>query len=708
MHWNPLDFFRRKKEEPGKDIEHVLAASPVPYILMMVLIWASASVLLLCSEGQVRNLDIWNEGQYAPFAVWARNTFFCADNAKTGPLREKAREKSPYFLRIDQELSAGIRKSAAEFFAGKEGGKYLQFPKRKEKFDVLLADLLAHGIAASQKNLPAARELRVLAPDRIYHGMPADVNECAGKLAAVFELNGDESRALAEKLAEIMGKGNLVFDRTATETEANIAAAKVKTVFKKYERGDLLIERRQLITREHAEIFNAEKLSLPAGYGLALLGSRLLLSFILLLTAQFFLYRTYPEIFRTPRRFCIAGFSLILSLLINFAALRIFFSFFSRGVLGDYELMLFIMPMPFGAALISILLGNRTAVFSGFLTASVTALMTMHAETFGLVIRWFAVAALMTLFIRNVSNYRSFFVRVFFCGALLTAVVNCDVIYSFRHDPGLLKQLMLVISGNALFCGIASLLAVFVFELVFNVDTPMSLMVLGDFNHPLLEQLKRNAPGTMFHSMTTATLAEDAAKAIRANSARAKVGALFHDIGKLYKPEDFVENNVDSPGEYAKISPTECCFRIRRHVSEGLVLAREYRLNSFIRKAIVTHHGDDLISFFYQRALEQNEGNPQKLNEADFHYHGEPPAGKELSIISLADACEAASRSLNKPTAEMIEKLVNDIFAHRMRNGQLRNSQLTLEELELVRKSFISNLISLNHSRIAYKKEAKS
>ena len=208
--------------------------------------------------------------------------------------------------------------------------------------------------------------------------------------------------------------------------------------------------------------------------------------------------------------------------------------------------------------------------------------------------------------------------------------------------------------------------------------------------------------------MTTATLAEDAAKAIRANSARAKVGALFHDIGKLYKPGDFVENNVDSPGEYAKISPTECCFRIRRHVSEGLVLAREYRLNSFIRKAIATHHGDDLISFFYQRALEQNEGNPQKLNEADFHYHGEPPVGKELSIISLADACEAASRSLNKPTAEMIEKLVNDIFAHRMRNGQLRNSQLTLEELELVRKSFISNLISLNHSRIAYKKEAKS
>jgi putative nucleotidyltransferase with HDIG domain len=232
----------------------------------------------------------------------------------------------------------------------------------------------------------------------------------------------------------------------------------------------------------------------------------------------------------------------------------------------------------------------------------------------------------------------------------------------------------------------------------------MSLVLLCDFSHPLLEKLKREAPGTMMHSMTVATLAEDAARAIHANPLRAKAGALFHDIGKLSMPQYFVENNVDSPKDHEAMPPQRSCGIIRGHVKEGLALAREYRLCRFVRDAIATHHGDDLISFFYRRALEESNGDLPVL-ESQFRYDGEPPVEKELTIISLADACEAASRSLNKPTPAKLESLVNDIFIGRLRGGQLRNSDLTTGELNIVRECFIEDLISFNHGRIAYQKE---
>jgi putative nucleotidyltransferase with HDIG domain len=293
---------------------------------------------------------------------------------------------------------------------------------------------------------------------------------------------------------------------------------------------------------------------------------------------------------------------------------------------------------------------------------------------------------------------------------ILSAVINSDVLISLG-DIRLLKIAGIAICGNAFICSVCSLLLVFAFELIFNTDTNMSLMMLCDYSHPLLEKLKREAPGTMFHSMTVATLAEDAAAAIHADPLRAKAGALFHDIGKLSMPQYFVENNVDSPKDHEAMPPQRSCGIIRGHVKEGLALARSYRLCSFLRDAITTHHGDDLISFFYRRALaEQSEnsaGMPPVL-EAQFRYDGPPPTGKELTIISLADACEAASRSLNKPSPAKLESLVNDIFTGRLRGGQLRNSDLSLHELNVVRECFIADLISFNHGRIAYQKENKN
>jgi putative nucleotidyltransferase with HDIG domain len=207
--------------------------------------------------------------------------------------------------------------------------------------------------------------------------------------------------------------------------------------------------------------------------------------------------------------------------------------------------------------------------------------------------------------------------------------------------------------------------------------------------------------------MTVSTLAEDAAISIGANPLRAKVGGLFHDIGKLSMPQYFVENNRDSTSEHLKLNPQLSSIIIRDHVKEGLILARQYHLYRWISGAISTHHGDDLVRYFYNAAQKQRQesSDASPVIESQFRYTGRPPRAKELVIVSLADACEAATRSLAKPTAAKIEAMVEDIFLMRYQGGQLRNADLSLAELDKVKLSFIKTLLSIYHGRIAYSPE---
>ena len=260
---------------------------------------------------------------------------------------------------------------------------------------------------------------------------------------------------------------------------------------------------------------------------------------------------------------------------------------------------------------------------------------------------------------------------------------------------------------NAFVTGILALLLIFLFEIVFNISTNMALMVLCDYNHPLLERLKREAPGTFFHSLMVATLVEDAAREIGANPLKAKAGALFHDIGKLSMPQYFTENNLDSANQHLNLNPQMSSIIIRDHVKEGLALARQYRMCRTVRDAISQHHGNDLVHYFYAKALadKRRESSTAPVLESQFRYGGQPPRDKEMAIISLADACEAACRSLDKPSAAKIEQVVDDIFLKRYQDGQLNRADITLAELDKVRQSFINTLISMKHGRIAYQRE---
>lgn len=243
-------------------------------------------------------------------------------------------------------------------------------------------------------------------------------------------------------------------------------------------------------------------------------------------------------------------------------------------------------------------------------------------------------------------------------------------------------------------------------ERCFGIVTDISLLELADGSHPLLQELVRRAPGTYTHSITVATLAEAAADAIRANPLLVRVGSYFHDVGKMLKPQYFIENQTGE-NRHDVLEPALSTLVIIGHVKDGMALAKQYRLPRPIVDFICQHHGSTLVEYFYREAmrLQENSGlSPAEL-EATFRYPGPKPQNRENGILMLADAVESTSRSLASPTPGSLQKLVHDILMKRLLDGQFEESGLTLTELHLIEESLSKSLIALFHARIKYPEE---
>ena len=241
-------------------------------------------------------------------------------------------------------------------------------------------------------------------------------------------------------------------------------------------------------------------------------------------------------------------------------------------------------------------------------------------------------------------------------------------------------------------------------ESLFGVQTELSLLELGDVAHPLLQELVRRAPGTYNHSINVASIAEAAAEAVGAKGLLVRVGAYFHDIGKMLKPGYFVENQGNDANRHASLVPAMSTLIIIAHIKDGADLARQHRLPEPIIDFIEQHHGTTLVEYFYRRASELNEANPDgsELDESDFRYPGPKPQTKEAAILMLADAVESASRALVEPTPARIESLVHDISMKRLLDGQFDDCSLTLQELAVITDSLIKSLTAVYHGRVKY------
>jgi putative nucleotidyltransferase with HDIG domain len=240
-------------------------------------------------------------------------------------------------------------------------------------------------------------------------------------------------------------------------------------------------------------------------------------------------------------------------------------------------------------------------------------------------------------------------------------------------------------------------------ERSFGIVTDISLLDLADGSHPLLQELVRRAPGTYTHSMTVATLAEAAAEAIDANPLLVRVGSYFHDVGKMMKPQYFIENQAGE-NRHDSLEPALSTLIIIGHVKDGVALGEQYKLPRSIIEFIQQHHGTTLVEYFYREAMRQqeNQGNGHAELEPSFRYPGPKPLNRENGIVMLADAVESSSRALSDPTPSSLRKLVHDLLMKRLLDGQFEECGLTLTELHRIEESLSKSLIALYHSRIKY------
>jgi hypothetical protein len=241
-----------------------------------------------------------------------------------------------------------------------------------------------------------------------------------------------------------------------------------------------------------------------------------------------------------------------------------------------------------------------------------------------------------------------------------------------------------------------------IFEYIFRVVTNPSLLELSDLNHPLLRRLILEAPGTYQHSLVVANLSEAAAESIGANALLARAGSYYHDIGKMIKPNYFVENIIGFKDSHKDLKPSMSKRIITNHVKDGIEIAKKYHINPRIIDFISEHHGKTLVYYFYQRAKELE---PQGSHEEEYRYGGPKPQSKETAIVSLADTIEALSRTLDEPTPSRLEEMVREVVRKRFMEGELDESNLTLKDLEKITRKFTHVLNALFHSRINYPKD---
>ncbi|HRX78233.1 MAG TPA: HDIG domain-containing protein [Pirellulaceae bacterium] len=241
-------------------------------------------------------------------------------------------------------------------------------------------------------------------------------------------------------------------------------------------------------------------------------------------------------------------------------------------------------------------------------------------------------------------------------------------------------------------------------EKLFDVQTDISLLELGDAAHPLLQELVRRAPGTYNHSINVASISEAAAEAIGANGLLCRVGAYFHDIGKMLKPGYFIENQSGDGNRHDSLMPAMSTLVIIAHVKDGADLARQHRLPRSIINFIEQHHGTTLVEYFFNQAAKQSEANPDasEVDETSFRYPGPKPQSKETGVMMLADASESACRTLTDPAPARIEHLVHEIAMKRLLDGQFDECSLTLRELAIIEDSIVKSLTAVYHGRVKY------
>lgn len=482
---------------------------------------------------------------------------------------------------------------------------------------------------------------------------------------------------------------NLVVDEFATEIARKNAQNSVKPYEVVFQKGDKILFEGEPVTRLKRDALR------QAGYNVYELNLSGLAAIYIIVFVGTFLFLSYMRYFEKdflkPKYMAITAF---LTLLLAFI-----------GVVLPTGFSPYVIPVPAFLILMSIFTKPRIAFVASVLLLSIMAIgyqyNIQYLVAFILLSLFSVVSMSQIRYAERVDIIKTGF-NIGLAGLIIVLSIYILEKCLIDVDNVLLVKNCSFILLNAIFSAIVASGLMPLLESTFKIITPYGLAEYGDHDQKLLKRLQMDAPGTYHHSLMVSNLCEAAAEAIGADPILARVGALYHDIGKLKRPLFFVENQsyflIENP--HNKFTPRISKMIITAHPKDGIEIAKEYGLPQVIQNFIIQHHGEGLASYFYNQAV-QEEGI-ENVKEEQFRYPGPKPNTKETAILMIADAVESAVRSLKTPTTEEIENMINKIIVERLNDGQLSDSPLTLKDIKTIAATFLRILRGMQHNRIKY------
>ncbi len=501
-----------------------------------------------------------------------------------------------------------------------------------------------------------------------------------------LDMAQDEAQVV-EDLVERFIHPNVFFDEAATQAAREAAREAVGQAPRIFRSGQIIVREGTVISELDMEVLDELGLTSPTHQEQSI-GAAGLFAGLSTLGFGLYLFRLSPDTLDGARQ------ELLLTLLLSV------FLGLAWVLVRSGELVPYLFPSAAAGMLVSTTLGAVPAIGATVLLSAVSGWIGARSMAFAAMVLLGGLYAILTL-----PRYEQ--TGPLFRSGLIDGVVQALVILVFSIDELtampftlLLKLGMAVVGG--LVAGGLTVGGLFVLTPLFDLTTTFRLTELSRPNHPLLQRLLREAPATFNHVMMVTSLAEQAAERIGANALLTRVGAYYHDIGKLSRPYFFVENQQGLSNPHDRLDPYTSVDVLAGHVRDGIKLAKQYGLPARIRAFIPEHHGTTQVSFLYQKAVEAAGGEADLVDESQFRYPGPKPQSRETLLVMLADSCEAATRASRPSTPEALAEIVDQIFKQRIEDGQLDECPITMAELDTVKRAYVDLLRGAFHPRVQY------
>lgn len=502
----------------------------------------------------------------------------------------------------------------------------------------------------------------------------------------------NDTVSIATKIALSFLEPNVIYQKEQTDREIQIAVDLVPRTIGAVSEGERIIAKKDRVTAEiKLKLDSLKKAKEERGAGInayiTFIGKSLHVFAVIWMLAMY-LYLFRKKIYHDGTKL----------MLIGAALLTVSFLAYLTVTFAAPLPLRFLIVVPAMSMLLGIIFDSRVAFYSTVVSAFLIA--GIRGNDYGIAFASLVAGAFAIYTVRDIKKRTQIFRSIIYIFIGYAAAIIALGLERYETLDVIGGQL-LVASINAMVSPILTYGLLLFIERKFKLSTDLVLVELSDVNHPLLKDLSHKAPGTFHHSVSVATLAASAAEAIGANATLARVGALYHDIGKMKNPELFFENQIGTENRHRSLSPRKSARIIAAHVEDGIALAREHHLPEAVVSFIPSHHGTMRIGFFYEKAL-RNKKYKGEVDESDYRYSGPKPTTKETGIVLLADGVEASTRSIEDPTKEKIEANIDSIIKLRLLEGELDESTLHLRDLTRIKESFLKIMLGVHHARLRY------